>query len=102
MSRKTMDEYAPPPGLYNIYPTPRTTIQQNDDTRARDLIDHRLNDETVTAAYFVLWRDAGKLAPIAGHLEGGDQDFKDAIWGINEGKRDVRNLRSKPEWPRRR
>ena len=94
-----MDEY---PDLYNIYPPPRTSHPQNDDTRAQNLIDHELNDETVTAAYFVPWQDSSKLAPIAGHLESAEESFRDSTWGINEGKKDIRNLRSKPEWPRRR
>ena len=99
MSRKTMNEYDTP--LYNIYPPPRTSHQQNDDTRAQDLIDGALSDETVTAAYNVPWRDSGKLAPVNGHLESAEENFRDSVWGINEGKKDVRNLRTLPEFSRR-
>ena len=84
MSRKTMDVW---PELYNIYPAPRGTRQQNDDPRAQALIDGYLNDETVT-------RVPPTDARLAGHLEGGAEDLKDAVWGINEGKRDVRNWRT--------
>jgi len=98
MSRKTMDEY---PDLYNIYPPPGTTHPQNDDTRAQQLIDGVLNDESVTMAYYVPWQDSSLLAPRAGHLEPADDAFCDSVWGINEGKKDVRNLRSKPEFSRR-
>jgi hypothetical protein len=99
MSRKTMDEYDTP--LSNIYPPPRTTHPQNDDTRAQNLIKGDLSDERVTAAYNVPWRDAGKLAPVANHLESAEEDFRDAVWGVSEGKRDVRNLRTLPEFSRR-
>ena len=102
-----MDEYhrrdhGPREWLYNIYPPPDTTYPQNDDERAQRIIDGELNDESCTAAYNVPWRDAGKLAPVAGHLEAADESFCDAVWGINEGKRDIRNLRTLPEYSRRR
>lgn len=97
MSRKTMDEYAPPPGLYNIWPAPRTTIQQNDDTRAQDLIDGRLNDNQAVPAYRVPWRQPSRLAPVNAHLESANDNFDDSLWDINEGKKDVRNLKTMPE-----
>jgi len=106
MSRKTMDEIHVRPrdrewDLPNIYPPPCTMFPQNDDERAKNLLNHELNDETVTAAYNVPWRDASKLAPIAEHLESAEENFRDSVWSISEGKKDIRNLRSKPEWPRR-
>jgi hypothetical protein len=82
MSRKTIDEF---PDLYNIYPPPPTTNPQNDDSRAQDLIDGRLSDAKVVPAYKVPWDGT--------HLENATPDLCDAIWGINEGKRDVRGLK---------
>lgn len=98
MSRKTMDEY---PEVLNIYRPPRTTHQQNVDDRAKNLINGDLNDDSVVAAYNVPWRDPQKLAPQGGHLESAEEDFRDAVWGVSEGKRDVRQLRNRPEFPRR-
>lgn len=82
MSRKTMDEYE---DLYNIWPPPRTSHQQNDDTRAQILIDGM--PEPQWARRLVVW-DQGA------HLDRAGEDFTDALWGINEGKRDVRRNRS--------
>ena len=73
-----MDEY---PDLYNIYKPPGTMHPQNDDTRAKDL--GRLNPDTCVRAYQKAW-DPGH------HLAGADDDFRDAIWSVSEGKRDVR------------
>jgi len=61
---------------------------QNDDTRAQDLIDHRLNDTTVSRAYKEPWNT---------HLTDGTDSFKDSIWGVTEGEKDIRNLKRLPE-----
>lgn len=81
MSRKTMEEY---PLLYNLWRPPRTTWPTNDDTRAQALIDGKLNDDTCARAYRKAW------APDA-HLANASEDFRDSLWGINEGKKDIRN-----------
>lgn len=89
MSRKTMDEMchrtgAVPDRLYNIWKVPGTMYQQNDDERAEGLIDGKLTDEPVVRAYQRAW-DPGH------HLDDAREDYRDALWGVNEGKRDVRN-----------
>lgn len=76
--------------LYNIYPPPDTSWQQDDDRRAQDLIDGRLTNSCVAEVYSRPWDKNHHLAP-------GGEDFTDAIWGINEGKRDVRQLSTLPE-----
>lgn len=85
---------------YNVWPIPDTWHPPQEDDRAQDLIDGVLNDDSVTAAYFVPWKDDRYLAPVAGNLEPAGEDFKDALWSIGEGKRDVRQLRSRPEFSR--
>jgi len=75
MSRKTLDEY---PDLLNIWPPPKTSHPQNADTRASKL---PLNGGTVTRAYKEPWKT---------HLTDATPDFTDALWGINEAKRDTR------------
>lgn len=83
MSRKTMAEF---PDLYNIWRPPRTTHPQNDDTRAQDLIDGKLDGDKAVRAYRVNWTADT-------HLGDASENFRDSLWGINEGKRDV----SKPQ-----
>lgn len=89
MSRKTMDQInrrdiGPPKGLYNLWPVPDTTYQQNDDTRAQKLIDGL--PEPNWARDLVPWDKPA-------HLADATDDFTDALWGINEGKRDATNRR---------
>jgi len=84
MSRKTMDQYDKP--LANTYGPPSTSHPQDDDTRSQALYDGQLNDESAVMVYRKPW-DAGH------HLANATEDFRDAVWGINEGKRDVRNLK---------
>lgn len=86
MSKKTMEEY---PDLDNLYPPPRTTVVINDDSRAKDLIAGRLDGDKCVALYHVPWDGS--------HGENATPDFRDAVWGVNEGKRDVRQLKNNPE-----
>jgi hypothetical protein len=95
MSRKTMDEYDTP--LYNIFRPPSTMHPQNDDTRAQDLIEGRLNDESAVPAYRVPWKAPSLLAPVSGHLEDATENFRDSVWSVSEGKKDIRNLKTMPE-----
>lgn len=81
MSRKTMAEY---PELFNIWPPPATSHPQNDDTRARDLLRGALGRQPVSPAY---------TNYAVGHLEDANEYIRDAIWGINECKRDLRNIK---------
>ena len=94
MSRKTMDEF---PYLDNIYRPPETTIQQNDDTRSQGLYEGVLNDNSAVPAYRVPWRAPSLHAPVNAHLEDATENFRDSVWGINEGKKDIRNLKTMPE-----
>jgi hypothetical protein len=94
MSRKTMDEY---PLLYNIWEPPSTTWPTNDDTRAQNLIDGELNDNSAVPAYRVPWRQPSRLAPVDAHLEDASENFRDSLWDINEGKKDIRNRKTMPE-----
>jgi len=84
MSKKTIDEFDKP--LSNIFAPPSTTHPQDDDTRAQALYDGQLTNESAVRAYRKPW--------VAGaHLADATEDFRDAVWGINEGKRDVRKGR---------
>jgi hypothetical protein len=75
-----MDEY---PDIDNIWVPPKTSHPQNADTRVKDLIAGKLSDDTVTDAYQKAW-DKGH------HITNACDDFRDALWGVSEGKRDVR------------
>lgn len=49
-----------------------------------------LTDDHVVEAYKVPWEANG-------HLKDADADFHDAVWGIQDGRRDARQMASIPE-----
>jgi hypothetical protein len=78
MSRKTMDEW---PLVKNIWEAPVGTDPPNDNRRVQGLIDGVLDGDKCSRAYKEPWTH---------HLDAAGVDFTDALWGINDGKRDVR------------
>jgi len=55
-----------------------------------DDLPEALTDDTVVEAYKVPWKAYG-------HLKDADADITDAAWGIQDGRRDARQMKDIPE-----
>lgn len=76
--------------LESIYPRPAGFDGQNNGEPPGDDIPKRLNDNQVVEAYKVPWNANG-------HLADATDDVTDAVWGIQDGHRDIRQLKTIPE-----
>jgi hypothetical protein len=70
--------------LDSIYERPETLKSGDNDTRAKDL--GKLNDNQVVDAYRVPWEANG-------HLADATDDVIDSVWAMQDGRRDVRQLK---------
>jgi hypothetical protein len=71
--------------VQGIFDLPATLKGGSNDSRAEEL--DQLNDNQVVVAYKVPWKDYG-------HLKNADDDIIDAVWGMQDGRRDVRQLKT--------
>lgn len=69
-----------------IYPRPETIDDSNVDSRHSQIEDGTLNDDSCVPAYKVPWESYG-------HLSSADDAVEDAVWGMQEGRRQVRQLK---------
>ena len=69
--------------LEDLYPRPAGYDGQKNGTPTGDHIQDQLTDNTVTEAYKVAWKPWG-------HLKDATDDVTDAVWGIQDGRRNVR------------
>ena len=75
----------------DLYPRPDGYDGKQNGVPQADELPVKLNDNQVVEAYKVPW------APDGYHLTGAGDDFVDAVWGIQDGRRDVRMLKTVKE-----
>lgn len=76
--------------IESLYPRPAGCNGQSNGTPDGDDIQKRLTDDHVVEAYKVPWDKNG-------HLADATDDITDSVWGIQDGRRNVRQLESIPE-----
>lgn len=72
--------------LQDVYDRPDGYKGTKNGTPDADDIPRELTDDHVVPAYKVPWEKYG-------HLKDADADFVDSVWGIQDGRRDIRQLK---------
>ena len=75
--------------IESLFPRPAGYDGECNGTPYGDEIPEKLTDDHVTEAYLLPWEKYG-------HLKDADADFKDAVWGIQDGRRDIRQQKDIP------
>ena len=75
--------------LKSLYPRPEGYDGQKNGTPDGDDLPKELNDDHVVMAYKVPWESYG-------HLKDATDDITDAVWGIQDGRRDIRQQKEIP------
>ena len=73
--------------LQDLYERPDGYDGTKNGTPTADELPKALTDDHVVPAYKLPWEPYG-------HLKNADDDFNDAVWGIQDGRRDVRQLKT--------
>lgn len=79
--------------LEDLYPRPAGRTGQDNGAPQGDEIPKALTDDHVVEAYKVPWDKS------YGHLYDATDDITDAIWGMGDGRRDIRQLKMVKEMP---